>query len=135
MGLAMQELTKVFKALSDSNRLKIFVILSERTLCVNALVNCFDLSQPAVSQHLRMLKEAGLIKAEKRGYWVHYSANKEKAQQVLKRFNSLLGGEKYVRNNKQKKCEHPERLKGKPGECAPEQIEECHGDTSVEEHP
>jgi len=34
-----------------------------------------------------------------------------------------------------KEGEHPERLKGKPGECTPEQIEECHGDTSVEEHP
>jgi hypothetical protein len=32
-----------------------------------------------------------------------------------------------------KGCEHPERLKGKPGECSPEQIEECHGD--VKEHP
>jgi len=32
-----------------------------------------------------------------------------------------------------KGCEHPERLKGKPGECSPEQIKECHGD--VEEHP
>lgn len=34
-----------------------------------------------------------------------------------------------------KGCEHPERLKGKPEECTPEQIEECHGDISIEEHP
>ena len=34
-----------------------------------------------------------------------------------------------------KGCEHPERLKGKPEECTPEQIKECHGDISIEEHP
>lgn len=34
-----------------------------------------------------------------------------------------------------KGCEHPERLKGKPEECTPEQIKECHGDTSIKEHP
>ena len=89
----MQELTKVFKALSDNNRLKIFMFLSRKTLCVNALVNCLGISQPAVSQHLRVLREANLIKAEKRGYWVHYSANKEKARQFIKKFNDLLGGD------------------------------------------
>ena len=31
-------------------------------------------------------------------------------------------------NDKEKKCEHPEKLKGKPGDCSPEQIKECHGD-------
>jgi len=99
----MQELTKVFKALSDSNRLKIFILLSSRTLCVNALVNRLGISQPAVSQHLRVLKEAGLIKAEKRGYWVHYSANKEKARQFMKKFNRLSGGDIYVQKDKQKR--------------------------------
>jgi len=99
----MQELTKVFKALSDSNRLKIFILLSRRTLCVNALVRCLDISQPAVSQHLRILREAGLIKVEKRGYWMHYSANKEKGEQFIKKFNSLLGGDKYVQKDKQKR--------------------------------
>ena len=99
----MQELTKVFKALSDSNRLKIFMLLSRRTLCVNALVRCLDISQPAVSQHLRILREAGLIKAEKRGYWMHYSANKGKGEQFIKKFNSLLGGDKYVQKDEQKR--------------------------------
>jgi len=88
-------LTKVFKALSDSNRLKIFMLLSRRTLCVNALVRCLDISQPAVSQHLRILREAGLIKAEKRGYWIHYSANKKEGEQFIKKFNNLLGGDMF----------------------------------------
>jgi len=99
----MQELTKVFKALSDSNRLKIFMLLSRTTLCVNALVRCLNISQSAVSQHLRVLREAGLIKVEKRGYWMHYSANKEKGEQFIKKFNSLLGGDIYVQKDKQKR--------------------------------
>jgi len=99
----MQELTKVFKALSDSNRLKIFMLLSRTTLCVNALVRCLNISQSAVSQHLRVLREAGLIKVEKRGYWMHYSANKEKGEQFIKEFNSLLGGDIYVQKDKQKR--------------------------------
>lgn len=96
----MQELTKVFKALSDTNRLKIFILLSGRTLCVNALVNHLAISQSAISQHLRVLREAGLVNSEKRGYWMHYSANKKKAEQFIKKFNSLLGGERYVHKGK-----------------------------------
>ena len=100
----MEKLTKVFKALSDSNRLKIFMFLSRRTLCVNALVNCLGISQPAVSQHLKILREANLIKAEKKGYWVHYSANKEKIKQFVKEFNNLLESDidTYIQKNKQK---------------------------------
>ncbi len=98
----MQQLTKVFKALSDTNRLKIFILLSSRTLCVNALVNHLAISQSAVSQHLRVLREAGLVNSEKRGYWMHYSANRKKAEQFTKKFNSLLGGERYVHKDKQK---------------------------------
>jgi len=116
----MQGLTKVFKALSDSNRLKIFIFLSERTLCVNALVNCLGISQPAVSQHLRVLREAGLVNAEKRGYWMHYSANKEKVEQFIKKFNSLLGSERYVQKDKQKRVRTSEKLpsdKNTLGKC------------------
>ncbi len=98
----MQQLAKVFKALSDANRLKIFILLSSRTLCVNALVNHLAISQSAVSQHLRVLREAGLVNSEKRGYWMHYSANKKEAEQFIKKFNSLLGGERYVQEDKQK---------------------------------
>jgi len=68
-------LAKIFKALSDESRIKIFRLLSERSLCVNALVARLHISQPAVSQHLRILREAGLISGKKKGYWVHYHVN------------------------------------------------------------
>lgn len=67
---------------------------------MNALVNQLVISQSAVSQHLRILREAGLVNREKRGYWMHYSANKEKVEQFIKEFNGLLGGKKYVYKGK-----------------------------------
>ena len=108
----MEELSRVFKALSDSNRLEILILLSRRTLCVNALVKCLGVSQPAVSQHLRVLREAGLVNAERRGYWMHYSANKEKVEQFIRKFNSLLGGERYVQKDKQKRVQVSRKVKG-----------------------
>ncbi len=73
----MASLVKVLKALSSEPRLKIFRLLKERSLCVNAITARLDMTQSAVSQHLRILKEAGLVVAEKRGYWMHYSVNRD----------------------------------------------------------
>ncbi|HIE27032.1 TPA: ArsR family transcriptional regulator [Candidatus Poribacteria bacterium] len=69
----MEQLVKVFKALSNNVRLEMLSLLAEKPLCVNALVKRLDVSQPAVSQHLRVLENAGLVKGIKMGYWVHYS--------------------------------------------------------------
>ena len=69
----MEQLAKIFKALSNNTRLEILSLLAERPLCVNALVNRLDVSQSAVSQHLRVLENTGLVKGSKMGYWVHYS--------------------------------------------------------------
>ena len=79
---------------------------------MNALVNHLAISQSAVSQHLRVLREAGLVNSEKRGYWMHYSANKKKAEQFIKKFNSLLGGERYVQKDKQKGVRASRKIEG-----------------------
>ena len=69
----MELIVKKFKALASDARLEILSLLTEGTLCVNALVVRLDISQPAVSQHLKILEGAGLVKGEKMGYRVHYS--------------------------------------------------------------
>lgn len=86
----IEEITKIFKALSDPTRFKIFLLLNSRIFCVNGIVNFLQISQPAVSQHLKILREAGLVKIEKKGYWVHYSSNKEKIDKFLKDFPATL---------------------------------------------
>lgn len=68
-----QDLVRYFKALSDESRIEILHMLSEKSMCVKALVARLNISQPAVSQHLRILREANLIRGEKKGYWVHYT--------------------------------------------------------------
>ena len=83
----MASLVKILKALSSEPRLKIFRLLKERALCVNAITAKLDMTQSAVSQHLRILKEAGLVRAEKRGYWMHYSVNRD----ALRRYGSSIG--------------------------------------------
>ena len=71
----MEELTTIFKALSDGTRLRIVKLLEKGELCVCDIVAALDLVQPKVSFHLSTLKEAGLIKDRKQGKWIHYSLN------------------------------------------------------------
>ncbi|WP_425590061.1 ArsR/SmtB family transcription factor [Fictibacillus sp. S7] len=59
--------------MGDKTRLTIVVILKHRDCCVCELNEVFDMSQPSISQHLRKLKDSGLIQEERRGRWVYYS--------------------------------------------------------------
>ncbi|WRS26209.1 metalloregulator ArsR/SmtB family transcription factor [Oscillospiraceae bacterium MB08-C2-2] len=63
------------KALADSSRYQIIQLLLQKTYCVRALAKKLSLSAPAISQHLAVLKEAGLIDSGKRGYHTHYTVN------------------------------------------------------------
>jgi ArsR family transcriptional regulator len=79
---------KDFKALGDPTRLKIIDLLSsqKRHLCVCAIAQKIGISQPAVSQHLRILKNANLVTSIRRGYYVHYSINPK----TLKRYSKSM---------------------------------------------
>ena len=70
---AAADLAAVFKALADPTRVAIVNRLgSLGEVCVCDLTAAFDLSQPTVSHHLRVLREAGLVEAEGRGTWAYY---------------------------------------------------------------
>ncbi|HMA67861.1 MAG TPA: metalloregulator ArsR/SmtB family transcription factor [Desulfosalsimonadaceae bacterium] len=82
---------RIFKVLSVETRVRIIELLKERSLCVNALAGALDISPAAVSQHLRVLRDADAVLADKRGYFVHYRVNEKTlaqwnriAAQVLK---------------------------------------------------
>ncbi|MYV59520.1 metalloregulator ArsR/SmtB family transcription factor [Streptomyces sp. SID4931] len=69
------ELAKVFKALGDPVRLRLLSMIASREggeVCVCDLTPAFDLSQPTISHHLKLLRQAGLIDCERRGTWVYY---------------------------------------------------------------
>ncbi|MGW1132332.1 ArsR/SmtB family transcription factor [Streptomyces griseoluteus] len=69
------ELAKVFKALGDPVRLRLLSMIASRAggeVCVCDLTPAFELSQPTISHHLKLLRQAGLIDCERRGTWVYY---------------------------------------------------------------
>lgn len=71
------ELAKIFKALGDPVRLRLLSLIGSRAggeVCVCDLTPAFDLSQPTISHHLKLLRQAGLIDCERRGTWVYYWA-------------------------------------------------------------
>ena len=71
--VATMELAAQFKALADPTRVAILNALSTANeVCVCNLTAAFDLSQPTISHHLRILREAGLVEATRRGTWAYY---------------------------------------------------------------
>ncbi|MCF8082219.1 MAG: metalloregulator ArsR/SmtB family transcription factor [Deltaproteobacteria bacterium] len=68
----MRKFTKVMKALSDPNRVKIVKMLQHRAMCVCEIREALGISQPSASKHLRILGEAGLVDYRKDGLWVNY---------------------------------------------------------------
>ncbi len=73
----MEKWLKVFRAVGDEKRLKILSLLYQHGYCVGALARILGISEAAVSQHLRILREAGLLKGEKRGGYTFYEVNME----------------------------------------------------------
>ena len=76
--MELERLRKAYYALSDKIRLKILkVLLENKKLCVCQLQDLFKISQPNLSFHLKILREAGFVISERNGKWVHYSLNWE----------------------------------------------------------
>jgi ArsR family transcriptional regulator len=142
----------LLKAIADEKRLKILDMLLNSDLCVGALASHLGISKPAVSQHLRILRKAGLVRGEKRGYWTHYMVDRQaivriaeelkKLGETQKTFNTICWRINETPPDKfetrevdmcQNRCQQPDKLRDKPENCTPEQIRQCHGDTK--EHP
>ncbi len=144
----MLRLSTVFKALSDETRLKIVDLLLAHDLCVGAIAARLGVSSATVSQHMQVLRKAGIVKGEKRGYWTHYVINRGVLEELASGLMELSKKEiepyqvcMREQGKKERRCEdmceaccaHPEKLKDGPEKCSPEQIKECHGDKDI--HP
>jgi ArsR family transcriptional regulator, arsenate/arsenite/antimonite-responsive transcriptional repressor len=139
----MDDLSRFFRALGDETRLHLVALLARqepgRALCVGRLARELEVTPSAVSQHLRVLKDLGLLRRERRGYRLHYFLDPERLGAYRELTRTLLGEafvatdepghEEEVRKvgcRKERECEHPERKEGtRP--CSPEQVERCHG--------
>ena len=88
-----EEIAKIFKALSAKSRLQILKLIKNQKLCVNAITKKLDISQPAVSQHLSILKEAGLVESDRYGSIIHYQINTKNLYKFKKAVKKHLGDE------------------------------------------
>ena len=70
-------LAKIFKALGDETRLEIVRMLAGKERCVCAFLSAFPMTQPAISNHLRVLREAGVVIDTRDGRWIFYRLNPE----------------------------------------------------------
>ncbi|MCF6138634.1 ArsR/SmtB family transcription factor [Pseudalkalibacillus berkeleyi] len=76
-ALNMTEVSQTVKLLGDKTRLTIMGLLNVRECCVCEFVEIIQMSQPSISQHLRKLRDARLVKETRKGQWIYYSINQE----------------------------------------------------------
>ncbi len=74
---------KIFKAVSDSNRLKIIDMLSCGEKCACDILENFEFTQPTLSHHMKVLIECGLVKSRKEGLWSYYSLDTTNSNKLV----------------------------------------------------
>ena len=80
----------VLKALAIEPRAKIVSLLCSRCLCAGALARMLDITPGAVSQHLNVLKDRGLVTGERRGYFMHYRITEDAYERARKALDALF---------------------------------------------
>ncbi|MCK9197982.1 MAG: metalloregulator ArsR/SmtB family transcription factor [Bacilli bacterium] len=83
----IEEKVEFLKIIAEVNRLKILYALREGELCVCKIIENLGVSQSLVSHHLKILKDAGLVKDSKKGFWVFYSLTEKGKRIINLKFN------------------------------------------------
>ena len=108
------ELDRMLKALGEPTRLNIFQSLLVRKHCVRSLARKLGISESAVSQHLKMMREAGLVVGKKYGYHTHYLPVQEAVDFLAAQFGQMqMQGRNLNRDITVCQCELKERSEGK----------------------
>ena len=89
MELTNKQITVIFKALCDENRVQIFRLLQKGERCACHLLEEMQLSQPTLSHHMKILCDSGLVVGRKEGKWMHYSISAEGAEAAIKCISEL----------------------------------------------
>lgn len=84
------DMVKVFKALACEKRLAIVKLLLLKKQCVGRIASALDASQSSVSQHLRVLRDAGIVQDNRCGYHIHYTVKRELLEQMGEEVSSML---------------------------------------------
>ena len=81
------QVSSICKALGDPNRLRIVNMISGCEKCACVILQAFDITQPTLSHHMKILRDCGLVNVRKEGKWSHYSLNCE----TLRDFQRFIG--------------------------------------------
>jgi ArsR family transcriptional regulator, arsenate/arsenite/antimonite-responsive transcriptional repressor len=87
--IEIDKMVDSLKLVGDKYRLTILLLLQEKELCVCEIVEILQTSQPNISQHMRKLKDGGLVKESKKGQWVYYSLAIDDKPYLKDLFNHL----------------------------------------------
>ncbi len=87
---AMEEVVGAFQALGQETRFKILKVLSTNSFCVCELEEILGITQPAISHHLAILRDAGLVDDSREGQWVFYKANVERIEECWHALEGIL---------------------------------------------
>jgi ArsR family transcriptional regulator len=88
--MKIEETVKILKALAHPTRLEILMQLKDKeSACVCTIYEALNLEQSNISQHLRILKNSGILSSRKEGQWVHYSVTHEEIFSILKSIDTI----------------------------------------------
>lgn len=76
------EYVQLFKALADETRLKIIELLSNGEMCACKLLENFNITQPTLSYHMKLLCDSGLVKGRREGAWMYYRNNSTEIENI-----------------------------------------------------
>ncbi len=85
----MKESAELFKILAVDKRIEIIELLKKEAMNVNSMAEALGITSSAVSQHLRVLKSAGLVRDERKGYWIYYSLDRDVLEKCRERLNRI----------------------------------------------
>lgn len=127
----MENISLTLKAIADESRLKIVKLLLVMNCCVGKLAKELGLSEAAISQHLKVLREVGLIEGQKHGHFMHYEVKREVLSELAEEILALASLKRIVCSPEKEKCgvaNTKHCLSGKNnGQCSEEIKFFCHG--------
>lgn len=112
----------LYRALADDTRRKIITLLLEQSYCVSELALRLQVSESAVSQHLKVLKQANMLTGEKRGYYMHYDIDRRLLHLLAREIEGMANTNRLPPTGAEGSCCH---LNG--DSCSAEVKFFCHG--------
>ncbi|WP_418765788.1 ArsR/SmtB family transcription factor [Mailhella sp.] len=89
----------LYRALADDTRRRIVLLLLRHNYCVSALARELRVSESAVSQHLKILRQAMLLRGERRGYYMHYDIDRERLRDLAREIDAMASTQRIDKDD------------------------------------